>query len=353
MIQKREAGVETQRGATAPWLLLVYQLPARPSNARVKTWRRLQKLGALPVRNSAYALPQSPQAREDLEWMKAEIAALGGQATVFAAEAVDSLSHDEIVAGFRAARTRDYTALRADAEKLRRDARSGRRGRAPHRERGASRLRERLTAIRELDFFHAAGRDQAEAALDALNRAGEGETEMHAQAGKERLRAADFRNRLWVTRPRPGVDRMSCAWLIRRFIDPRARFAFASAPGGNPRAVPFDMYGVEFGHQGSACSFETLVRRFGLASAAIGRIAQIVHDLDLKDAKHEVEEAAAVGRMIEGLREMHSRDNELLARGMDMFEALYRSFSSEGAGRKSASGDHAGTQRRVRSGPSS
>jgi hypothetical protein len=302
----------------------------------VKTWRRLQKLGALPVRNSAYALPNSPQAREDFEWVKTEIAALGGQATVFAAEAADPVSHDELVAGFRAARSREYASLLADTEKARRAARTRKRVGTPGRgsEREFGRLRERLAAIQALDFFHASGRDEAEAALAALDRERKGEHEMSTAAGEGRLRAADFRNRLWVTRPRPGVDRMSSAWLIRRFIDSRARFVFAAAPGGHPKAVPFDMFGVEFGHQGNACTFETLVRLFGLATPAVRRVAQIVHDLDLKDAKNEPEEAAAVGRMVEGLREMHGRDSELLARGMEMFEALYRSFSGEGAARK-------------------
>jgi len=335
-----------------PWLLLVYQLPTRPSNARVKTWRRLQRLGALPVRNSAYALPNSAQAREDFEWVKTEIAALGGQASVFAAEAADPAAHYELVAGFRGARSRDYAAVRAEAGRLLREERGPRRKPATLRERQAKKLGEQFAGIRALDFFHADGRDEAEAALAALCGEFEGGNEMGTDTRKDRLRAGDFRNRLWVTRPRPGVDRMSSAWLIRRFIDPSARFAFAAAPGGKPKAVPFDMFGVEFGHQGNDCSFETLVRRFGLASPAIRRIAQIVHDLDLKDARNEVAEAAAVGRVVEGLREMHSRDAELLDRGMEMFEALYRSFTGEGTRRKAAAGRGTRVRGRKRIAPS-
>ena len=135
-----------------------------------------------------------------------------------------------------------------------------------------------------------------------------------------------FRQRTWVTRPRPGIDRMSSAWLIRRFIDPKARFRFAEKPAG--AAVPFDMYGVEFGHQGDHCTFETLVARFGIANPAVKRLAQVVHDLDLKEERYGLPEGPALGRMVEGLRRMYTDDGELLERGMTLMEALYQSFEA-------------------------
>ena len=135
-----------------------------------------------------------------------------------------------------------------------------------------------------------------------------------------------FRSRTWVTRPRPGVDRMSSAWLIRKFVDPEAKFAFAEKPDGVPGGVPFDMFGVLFGHEGHACTFETLLRRFSIRGNAFMRIGQIVHNLDLKDELFEVPEAIAVGRLIEGLRQIHPDDHKLLEHGMELFEALYRSL---------------------------
>ena len=119
---------------------------------------------------------------------------------------------------------------------------------------------------------------------------------------------------------------MSSAWLIRRFIDPKARFRFAEKPPGG-KAVQFDMYGVEFGHQGQNCTFETLVARFGVADTAVKRIAQIVHDLDLKEERYGTPEGPAVGRMVEGLRQMYADDHELLEQGITMMESLYRSLS--------------------------
>ena len=153
------------------WLLLVYQLPVSPSNARVKTWRRLQKVGALAVRNSVYVLPNSAQAREDLEWIKAEIAAMKGQAALFVADGVDSLCGEEIAAAFRAARQLDFEAIRREAAKLPAAGRRGRTMRAARRrrlERAGRLLRERWNETAAIDFFGAPGRDEAAAAVEEL-----------------------------------------------------------------------------------------------------------------------------------------------------------------------------------------
>ena len=328
-------------GRAHAWLLLVFQLPSRTSNARVKTWRRLQKLGALAVKNSVYVLPNTPQSREDLEWLKAEIVALKGQVTVFAADGVESLSGDEIVAAFRSARGQDFEALRREAAKLVAAVRGSRSVNSPRRrrlERAARLLRERWNEISEIDFFGAPGRDEAATALEELDRRLEGAEA--GTAGKQKageLFSADgFRNRIWVTRPRPGIDRMASAWLIRRFVDPRAEFRFAEKPDAGSDMVPFDMYGVEFSHQGNTCTFETLVRQFGIGSPAVEWLGQIVHDLDLKDERYAVPEAAAVGRLVDGLRQVYPDDRTLLEQGMAMFEALYRSAAGNAAQRKRA-----------------
>ena len=141
------------------------------------------------------------------------------------------------------------------------------------------------------------------------------------------LKPAAYRSRRWVTRPRPGIDRFASAWLIRRFINPKARFAFAAdaeaARKNHPRAVPFDMFGVEFGHQGTECTFETLIRRFKLRAPGLDALARLVHTVDLKDDRYVVPEAAAVQRLVEGLRRVHADDDVLLERGIEMIEALH------------------------------
>ena len=139
------------------------------------------------------------------------------------------------------------------------------------------------------------------------------------------LAVKDFKKKVWVTRPRPGVDRMASAWLIRRSIDPNASFVFRTKPRGSE--IPFDMYTGDFGHHGERCTFETLAARFSLRDPAVAAIGQIVHDLDMKEARYNRPEAPAVGRLVDGLRQMHKDDGVLLEHGIAMFEALARSFA--------------------------
>ncbi len=322
------------------WLLLVYQLPARPSNIRVRTWRRLQKVGAAGLKNSAYVLPNSAQAREDFEWIKAEITAMRGVANIFVADHIDPATQQEIVGEFRRARAADFEALRRAAEQWTRKAKRG--AGTPLRQRlgrAARSLRDRWNEVAAIDFFEANGRDEARATVEQLEHFASGHSPTAKKNGKagEKLMTEKYRSRTWVTRPRPGVDRMSSAWLIRRFIDPDARFAFAEKAEVQPNGVPFDMFGVLFSHEGDLCTFETLLKRFGIANPALERIGQIVHNLDLKEERFDVPEEAAVGRMVEGFRQMHSEDSQLLEHGMQMFEALYRSMVNTPPSQKASS----------------
>lgn len=308
-----------------PWLMLVHQLSAKPSNLRVRTWRRLQQLGAIAVKQAVYVLPDSENAREDFEWLRAEIEASGGEATVFRADAVDTWVNDELVDAFRKAREDDYRALESDLNRLIRAAKASRSNRRPAPQ-AFKKLRERLTSIERMDFFGSAGRDAVVAKLQALEAhspaSGSGKNES-SSATRPKISGA-----LWVTRPRPGVDRMASAWLIRRFIDPEARFDFVpdrrSAAGD---AIPFDMFGVEYGHRGDLCTFEVLSDVFKLTDPEISRLAAIVHDLDLKDGKFGSAEASTIGTLIEGLQLHHADDHRLLDEGTKLFETLYQSFS--------------------------
>lgn len=311
------------------WLLLAHQLPTRPSNARVKTWRRLQQIGAVPTRNSVYVLPNTEQCREDFEWLRSEIVALGGEATVFAAQALNAEGDEDIVATFQRTREIDYRALKRDAAKMLPQARGQRTSSAPGRDawsRSVRGLRERFNEIERIDFFHAAARQDAAETLAKLERSADGRASRVTRLDVPKLSIGDFRNRRWVTRPRPGVDRMASAWLIRRFIDSRAAFAFVDRPGDID--VPFDMYVGEFSHQGSLCTFETLAQRFDLTDAAVVRIGQIVHDLDMKEARYAHPEAPTVGSLVEGLQRLHADDQVLLQHGIGLFETLASSFGA-------------------------
>jgi hypothetical protein len=306
------------------WLLLAHQLPATPSKLRVKTWRRLQELGALPIKGSVYALPDSAEAREDFEWLRVEIEGSGGEAVIFAAEHLGADAEAALIEAFRRSRQTAYTELAAELQRVRPKAAARRRESTP---RDLGRYRERFHAIERIDFFGSTARDRVASLLAEIESSRGGRP---AAAAPPSLDVAEYAGRVWVTRPRPGVDRMGSAWLIRRFIDPRAGFDFVTdakhAPAG---AVPFDMYGTGFGHDGDRCTFENLMSRFAINDAAVARLGAIVHDLDLKDGKFGAGEAATIGAAIDGLQLSSADDHQLLERGIMLFEAMYRSFAQQ------------------------
>jgi hypothetical protein len=313
------------------WLILVHQLPPRPSNLRVRVWRRLQQVGAVVLRNSLYVLPATDEGREDFNWVREEIRTSGGQVSVLEASAVDGYTDRELVQQFRDLRTAEYEALAAEIHSAGARTTSSRRTASPRdRHRSLEHLKEQLAAIQARDYFDAPGRDAAEKALRAALQSADGQP--GSGASVPILRAKDYRGRTWVTRPRPGIDRFASAWFVRQFVDPKARFGFADPKRALRRHdIPYDMPDVEFGHQGAHCTFETLVRRFSVDSPGVAQLAGVVHDLDFKESRHGMPECAAVARMVDGLRARFDDDSELLEHGMVMVDALYRSFAAGGA----------------------
>jgi hypothetical protein len=306
-------------------LILVHQLPPLPSNLRVRTWRRLQELGAVAVKQSVYVLPDTVESREDFEWLKVEIEGAGGEAIVYSAEHVDVGAEAALIDQFRRVRQQQYTELAGELQQIRR-ARASRQ-RPSDRRRDLAGYRERFAAIERVDFFGSPGRERVVTLLSDLEAtarpAAKGDG---SQPVGGRSDTGQYDGRLWVTRPRPGVDRMASAWLIRRFIDAKARFGFITDVKTAGDALPFDMFGAGFGHDGDRCTFETLAVRFGIRDGAVAHIAEIVHDLDLRDGKFGAPEAATLGIAIDGLQLSSMDDSRLLDQGMTLFEALYRSF---------------------------
>jgi hypothetical protein len=321
--RETDSGVSPDlNGGATPWLLLVHQLPARPPGIRVKIWRRLRQLGAVAVKSSVYVLPNRQGAREDFEWVRAEIAALGGQATVFQASTVEARAGDELRELFRRARDDDYRALTAEMERYTpKGARSARRTAPGDGGKAVRDFRERLVQIEATDYFAAAGREAARTALAKIEALAQ---PLERQPAATAARRASFQRRVWMTRPRPGIDRIASAWLIRRFLDPAARFAFGDrAEAQASGAVSFDMFEGDFTHVGDRCTFEVLCARFGLRDPVVAEIGQTVHDLDLKDGKFGRSAGAILGPLIEGLQTLHADDADLLERGMALFEAWY------------------------------
>lgn len=355
--QREGPPAPTPAGHQSPrrWLLLLHQLPTTPSNLRVRTWRRLQQLGAIAVKQAVYVLPDSPSAREDFEWLKAEIEGAGGQASVFAADSVDAWSDDALVEEFREARQATYADLAREVEQVLRrlDTRRQRtRGRAPAGTRLLEGFRQRFAAIERVDYFGSAGRDRVVTLLEQFEqRLSERVRRPAPTVAAGTAQVSSYRQRLWVTRLRPGVDRMASAWLIRRFIDAEARFGFVPDRASVPRdAVPFDMFDVEFSHRGERCTFETLCEVFRIREGAVTRVAEIVHDLDLKDSRFGAPEASAIGVVIDGLQLLYADDDTLLAQGITLFEALHRGFeqSARRVGPRPVAGPHARSRRSKR-----
>ena len=325
------------------WLILVHQLPARPSNLRVRIWRRLQQVGAVVLRNSLYVLPVTDEAREDFNWVREEIRTAGGQVSVLEASAVDGYTDQELVDQFRRLRTSEYEALaKAIRDVGRRDTKL---------ERGAADIarvlrgmRERFGVIQARDYFAAPGRELVDKALNEAMRAGADGP--HTRRANRALRAKDFRGRTWVTRPRPGIDRFASAWCIRRFVDVKAKFGFSdSSRPLRAGQIPYDLPEVEFGHHGSHCTLETLVHRFGIDGAGLDPLLRVVHDLDFKDSRYGMPECAAVARLVDGLRARFNDDAELLEQGIVMIDALHLSFAADRhsgpGGARRARGDQA------------
>jgi hypothetical protein len=327
--------VTATTSAEREWLLLLFFLSTKQAHARVQAWRRLQRIGAVLLKNSVYALPHTPEAREDFEWIKNEIVTSGGQSMVLAGRVLEPQAAEDIVTAFRAARAKEYDALAAEATQLlKRAAKAGDR---PGREltQGLRRLRERFDETVRRDFFGAAERDRVDALLTTLDQR-TGRTRTMPTSTRTLVNAGDYRGKVWLTRPRPGVDRMSSAWLIRRFIDADARIIFTDSKPA-PDAIPFDTFEAEFGHHGRHCTFETLAQRFAIDDPAVRHIGRIVHDLDLKETTHGEAETPTIGRLVEGLRHSQPNDDALLQAGIDMFEALYRSLATTAAARPSKS----------------
>ena len=315
--------VGSGEGAALAWLVLIVSLPPNPSSLRVRAWRRLRALGAVPLKNSVYLLPLSPEHQEHFHWLTQEIQKDGGEATLLRVERIETMTPAEVIHLFQAARDEDYRAL---ASRLRPVlAALGRKsaGRTRARlEEELARLARELERLREIDFFDAPARREAERLKEAVERRLR-PPRAPGPPGEGELRADALRGRRWVTRPRPHVDRLASAWLIKRFVDPDAEFLFAPPDALPPEAIPFDIVGAELGHAGQDCTFETLLRRTGLGDRRLAALAEVVHAADLRDDKFQREEARGIDLALRGLLAACKDDHEVLASGFRLFDGLY------------------------------
>jgi hypothetical protein len=298
----------------ADWLLLTFTLPTKRASQRVEIWRKLQRYGTVPLGNSGYLLPSSTSNEERFQWLAAAIRKYGGEASVVRVESIDNLSAPQLKGRFSEARAREYQELIQEIHALS--------GGSAERKRTArlGRLRNRFQEIVDVDFFDS---PMQERVRELLERA----SSLRAATGvTAKCNPKEYKNRIWVTRPRPGVDRCASAWLIRRFIDPKARFTFAPEDQVPPRAVPFDMFHERgFGHRGPDCTFETLEKEFRIRDPRVTVIGQMIHDADLLDDRFGRKEGYGVDEILKGWARQGLADGKLLERGMELIEGLYHS----------------------------
>jgi len=308
------------------WLTLLTTLPPTPTRHRVGVWRKLQRMGAVRLRGAGWILPENPETTELFQWLVQEIHSVRGEATLLRVDRVEPITDKDIVGLFHKARAVEYHAV---IEGCREILRHLDRYQTNHR-RGIPKLRTKLDAMKReldrvqgIDYLKAPAGERARSVWETTaKRLRAVETRPHALRGQRRG-ALPPRGSTWVTRPRPHIDRIASAWLIKRFYDPEAKFEFADAADAARKGTPFDVLGAEFGHHGDDCTFETLVKRFGIKDRRVRVIAEIVHEADLHDGKFTRNEAAGVDLAINGLVEAVPDDHDLLARGTALFDGLY------------------------------
>jgi hypothetical protein len=311
-----------------PLLLLLVGLPPSPSSLRVRVWRRLRSLGAVPLKRSAYLLPDTPERYEDFQWLAQEIQREGGEATLVRVQQIENLTTDEIRRLFHDPRDGDYRQLAVRYRKVLQglDRKSAATSTRVHDE--LARLAKDHQRVRDIDFFGAPGGAEIRRLEEAIAM----RTRRPESARREAppvLDLAKLRGRRWVTRPRPHIDRIASAWLIKRFIDPEATFVFAPPAEFPADAVPFDAPGVELSHHGEDCTFETLVKRAKIGDRRLARLAEVVHEADLRDGKYPHEEARGIDVAIRALLAAMPDDHQVLAQGMTLFEGLFVTTSKK------------------------
>lgn len=321
------------------WLLFFYKIPAKPVSNRMMVWRKLLKSGAISLKGTVYILPFSNEHHEMLQWLVKEVTGLRGEAAMVAIEKVDTINDNEIIELFNQARESDYRSLAKSLEEIARkldNVKKGGQGQSLKTLSGElAKTRKNFADLKRIDFFTSPGGVELQQKItrvqDELEALRATTTKPARPATIVPKAGSSYQKKVWVTRAGPFVDRMASAWLIKRFIDPAASFAFL--PDSETVALPssaigFDLFGGEFTHVGDLCTFEVLLKTFTLKEKALQQVARIVHDLDLKDAKYQAPEGAGLESILAGIRQTARNDHEALAQGMQIFELLYLSRKS-------------------------
>jgi hypothetical protein len=312
----------------AHWRMLITSLPGRSGTPRMRVWRALKARGAGILRDGVHLLPATAASEQLMQAQAVQVAEAGGSAHVIDFMSNGDAQTESFMGLFE--RAGDYQQWREEAAAL--VARLAALDEAEAR-RQEARLRRDLEAIVAIDYFPGPARAAStntladvEAALNA--RYSPGEPSATDDAIRRRAPAA-FQGRRWATRKNIWVDRIACAWLIRRFIDPQAQFLWlAQATDCPPDAVGFDFDGATFSHTGDRVSFEVLLQSFDLhLDPALAKLGALVHYLDIGGVSQP--EAAGFVAMLAGAKQDHGGDDELLQVAGQLLDHLYTAYTKE------------------------
>lgn len=309
-----------------PWLVLTYSLPAQAvSSPRVTLWRRLRRLGAISPAGGAQLLPARDECREAFQWLAQEIRHAGGDALVMRVEGFEGLTDAEVIQMFNTSRSEEYADLASQLDQLEQAAaKEAGEGDTTVQDQ-LDKLKRRLAEIQRVDYFESATGQRLAGRLASFQQRLRHKPRQDAPVPS--LQRTDYLGRAWVTRPRPHVDRLACAWLIRRYIDPSARIRYRVTP--EPSEVTFDMDSGLFSHVGSLCTFEVMLAAFGLGDPGLHRLAEIVHEVDLQDDLYHRPEIAGLEAILKGWRSTTMSDLELEQAGLSLFDGLYRALRGQ------------------------
>jgi hypothetical protein len=316
------------------WLVFFYSVPAKPAGCRVKIWRRLSKAGAVQFKGSVYILPHNEENHEFFSWLVSEVKAMNGEAAFLRGEKFETSKEQEIIDLFNRQRDKEYRKIEKCADSIEGIVSSFKKGTKVQKETKLnerfSRLVRNFEEIQRIDFF------MSEAGLKMKHKIKVLEKEIRNAAASETKSAVtvkiqnkkDYQGRTWVTRKKPFVDRIASAWLIKGFIDKKAGFDFIDEremDSVKDGAVTFDMGGGNFTHIGDMCTFEVLLKSFRIKEGTLKKISEIVHQIDLRDDRFLIPESKGIEEVLAGIRKTGESDQEILEKGMGIFEMLYAS----------------------------
>jgi len=306
------------------WIAFSYSLSSKSSGPRVSIWRQLKRVGAISPIGSLYVLPAQEPCAEAFGWLAQQVRQAGGEAVVMHIDRFEGLTDQETIALFRQARREEYAEISGRAEHIEEAIREqdDTEARIAFKDE-LDRLHSQLADVARIDYFECPEKDLLAARLARLRLALFPEPSPLAEIATAEIEA--YRRARWVTRPHPHVDRLACAWLIRRFIQPDAAIRYASEPQADE--VSFDVPGAEFSHRGCLCTFEVMLHTFGMQGSALHTLAEIVHEIDLRDGVYAHPETSGVDALLRGWQLAGISDSEMEARGISLFEGLYTAFA--------------------------